>query len=257
MMSYMFWVNPRILSTSSWFLTLNNVFYHFYLAPFSVWISGSARRALKKAQPLPLTIRKDIALGVAAGLNYLHTNCSSTVIHRDVKVMWGTPPSIWMEGFMFCFGGCRLGSVCKSIRFRFFSRNCECVSGGVYFSYVWGLVIAFIGYLVIKITKNKFKNASRACAFVVLVGDVARSVFLLEAGFTPLQTRTRFHNNHDAVSSFNKVIWHICCKKMCQFANLLICIFLGIQAANVLLDRNFRPVVCDFGWEKHLKYWTK
>lgn len=35
--------------------------------------------------PLPLAARREIAVGVAEGLTYLHDLCSTTVVHGDIK----------------------------------------------------------------------------------------------------------------------------------------------------------------------------
>ena len=82
--------------------------------------------------------------------------------------------------------------------------------------------------------KKKKKIATRAFTSVVLIGDVSCSVFLLEVDcflFMPLQSH---------------VFWGFCFFARNSFSGFFF-FFFGFQAANVLLDQHFRPVVCDFG----------
>ena len=75
---------------------------------------------------------------------------------------------------------------------------------------------------------KKKKKATRAFTSVVLIGDVSCSVFLPEIDcflFMPLQSH----------------IFRV------FFFFFFMTFLFGSQAANLLLDQHFRPVVCDFG----------
>ncbi|EYU45240.1 hypothetical protein MIMGU_mgv11b020389mg [Erythranthe guttata] len=77
-------VHPNILGLVGVCITQNE---KLLVYPFMVNITvGSCLRDRPKSQPpLDWPVRKRIALGAARGLSYMHDECESKIIHRDVK----------------------------------------------------------------------------------------------------------------------------------------------------------------------------
>ena len=122
MILHVFWVNPRILDTSSWFPYLKKRFLPFLFCPFFGFNFGFSSTSLQEDPAPPPRHSQTDRFGSGCGAQLPPHRM---LLYSDTPRCEGDVGSGWVEGFMFCFRGCRLGAVCESVMFQ---KNWEIVN---------------------------------------------------------------------------------------------------------------------------------